>query len=150
MMAPPQTITVENQDPNALVIEDVSTTPAGALPLSSTQFKIVGGSCHPGESIEPGKTCTIEVAMAPTTSGLLQSRLEVTDNAPDSPQSVALEGIATPPTPNGQPPAPAAEAAPPASASPVRTRRTCRKGKRSAVRKGHRICVRNRKHHRRR
>jgi hypothetical protein len=137
MTTTPQTITLESQDRENLKIEDIASTPVGGDPQSSTPFKIVGGSCREGESIAPGKTCTIEVVMAPTTSGLLQSKLEITDTAPDSPQSIDLEGTAT------------AIASPPsATTPPVRLKRGCPKGKRKVVKKGRRICVKPRRHRR--
>jgi hypothetical protein len=120
-------------------IEDISSTPVGGWPLSSTPFQVVGGSCHEGESLAPGKTCTIEVVMAPTASGLFQSKLEITDTAPDSPQSIELEGAATA---DGQP----VTSRPTATTPPARLKRACPKGKRKVVKKGRRICVKTRRH----
>ncbi len=138
MTTAPRTITLESQDRKELRIEDISSTPVGGWPLSSTPFQVVGGSCHEGGSLAPGKTCTIEVVMAPTASGLFQSKLEITDTAPDSPQSVELEGTATAVT--SRPPA----TTPPAL--PVRLKRACPKGKRKVVKKGRRVCVKTRRH----
>jgi hypothetical protein len=151
----PQTVTLENQDPKALTIEGISTTPVGSWPASSTPFKVVGGTCRLGGSIEPGQTCTFQVAMAPTAAGLLRSTLEVTDNSPDSPQSVELEGTAVAAPKEGQPPAPTidvsgATSPPSPAALPTGTKRRCPRGRRSTLRQGHRLCVKQAKHHPRR
>jgi hypothetical protein len=135
----PQTITLESQDREEFRIEDISSKPVGGWPLPSTPFQIVGGSCHEGESLAPGKTCTIKVVMAPTVSGLFQSKLEITDTAPDSPQSVELEGTATAAPADGQPLIPGDGVA-------AVLKRACPKGKRKVVKKGRRICVKTRRH----
>ena len=144
MTTTPQTITLESQDREEIRIEDISSTPVGGWPLSSTPFQVVGGSCHKGESLAPGKTCTIDVVMAPTVSGLFQSKLEITDTAPDSPQSVELEGVATAAPVDGQP----VTSRPTATRAPARLKRACPKGKRKVVKKGRRICVKKRRHRR--
>lgn len=137
MTTTPQTITLESQDREKLRIDDISSTPVGGGPQSSTPFQVVGGSCHEGESLAPGKTCTIEVVMAPTVSGLFQSKLKITDTAPDSPQSIGLEGTAT---------AVASPSPPSAITPPARLKRACPKGKRKVAKKGRRICVKTRRH----
>lgn len=137
----PRIITLESQDREKFRIEDISSTPVGGWPLSSTPFQVVGGSCHEGESLAPGKTCTIEVVMAPTVSGLFQSKLEITDTAPDSPQSVELEGTAA-----AAPADVAAVTSRPTATPPARLKRACPKGKRKVVRKGRRICVKAPRH----
>ena len=142
MTTTPQTITLESQDREKFTIEKISFTPVGSLPLASPPFQVVGGSCHEGESLAPGKTCTIEVVMAPTASGLVQSKLEITDTAPGSPQSVELEGTATPAPADGQPITVQSLATTP----PPRVKRTCPKGKRTVVKRGRRICVKRRRH----
>jgi hypothetical protein len=131
----PQTITLESQDREELEIEDISSTPVDGAP-----FQVIGGSCHEGESLAPGKTCTIEVVMAPTVPGLFQSKLKITDTAPDSPQSIKLEGTATA---NGQP----VTSLSTATAPHARLKRACPKGRRKAVKKGRRSCVKTHRHH---
>lgn len=132
----PQVITLESQDREKLRIDDISPTLVGG-PQSAAPFQVVGGSCHEGESLAPGKTCTIEVVMAPTAPGVFESKLKITDTAPDSPQSIGLEGTAT------------AVASPPSvTTPPAHLKRACSKGKRKVVKKGRRICVRTRRHRR--
>ena len=142
MTTTPQTITVESQDGASFKIEDISFIPVGGA--SSTPFQVVGGSCHEGESLAPGKTCTIEVAMAPAISGPFQSKLEIADTAPGSPQSIELEGSATVAT-GGQP----INSLPTAIVPHAGVKHACPKGKRKVVKKGRRICVNRRRHRRR-
>jgi hypothetical protein len=158
MTTMPQTIVVENQDPKELRIESISTTApsGGAGPLSSSPFRVVGGTCQKGVSLAPGKTCTVEVLMAPTDAGAVQSKLEIFDSAPDSPQSVGLEGTAVAVPSTGQPVVQesAATVTLPAitptimPASPGPIKRACPKGKRRIVKKGHGICVKAHRPHR--
>lgn len=143
----PQTITLESQGREDFRIEHISTAPAGGS-LTSTPFQVVGGSCHEGESLAPGQTCTIEVVMAPTVSGLIQSKLEITDTAPDSPQSVGLEGTATAVAADAQPPT-SGDDGTAAPTGPAASKRTCPRGKRKVVKKGRRICVKRHRHRRR-
>ena len=147
----PQTVVVENQDPTELRIEGISIIGRAGLP-SPGPFRIVGGTCQIGGSLKPGKTCTIEVLTAPTHPGLFQAGLEVTDSAPDSPQSVTLESSSPEPPPSDQPASPEGDVtvAPPTTTAPSAKaispsrgprRRACPKGKRRIARKGHQICV---------
>lgn len=141
----PQTITLESQDREEFEIEDISVAPAGGWSWSPTPFQIVGGSCHEAESLTPGKTCTIEVAMAPTTPGLFQAKLEIVDTAPDSLQSIELEGTAPAPA-NAQP----LVSAQPVPTAPMPIKRACPKGKRKVVKNGRRTCVKKHRHPRHR
>jgi hypothetical protein len=45
-----------------------------------------------GTSLAPSASCTVNVTFAPTASGSRTGILTITDNAPDSPQTVALSG----------------------------------------------------------
>lgn len=144
MTTAPQTITLESQDHEEFTIADISFTQVDDQPLSSAPFQVVGGSCHEGELLGPGETCTIEVAMAPTRFGVAQSQLEITDGAPGSPQTVELEGTATVPADNQL-------VTPPLTITPQPPlKRACPKGKRKVVKKGYRTCVKIRRHHRHR
>jgi subtilase family serine protease len=48
-----------------------------------------------GSTLAAGKTCTIEVTFTPTAVGARTGTLTITDNAPNSPQTVALSGTGT-------------------------------------------------------
>jgi hypothetical protein len=47
-------------------------------------------------SLAPGDTCAINVTFTPAASGTVQGSISVSDNAPDSPQSVSLSGNGVP------------------------------------------------------
>jgi hypothetical protein len=155
--SPPQTITLEGQSTKyAYRLEDISITPPGGLLPSSGPFQIVGGSCQSGLQLSPGMTCTIEVTMTPTEVGSFRSKLEITDWAPESPQSVELEGTATPAPPRTNDPSLTSDAGFTAGVtagsttmtSPKSLKRACPKGKRKVVRKGRRVCVKTARHRR--
>lgn len=80
-----QTITVKNTSVASL--SSISITPSG-----STDFG-VRNTC--GTSLNSGKSCTIGVTFAPTATGNAAGTITITDNAPDSPQSVPLTGNGT-------------------------------------------------------
>jgi hypothetical protein len=149
---PPQTITLEEQSTiYAYRLENIFFMPPGGLLPSSDPFQIVGGSCQKGLHLGPGKTCTIEVVMAPTEMGVFRSKLEVTDVAPESPQSVELEGTATPAPPTNRPPltpGTGVSSEPPVTTSPTPVKQACPKGKRKVVKKGRRACVKTGRHRR--
>jgi hypothetical protein len=76
-----QTATLTNTGSEAVTISSIST----ALPFSQTN------NCP--ATLPVGQNCQIQVTFAPTTVGQANGTLSVTDNAPDSPQTVALSGI---------------------------------------------------------
>lgn len=143
--SPPQTITLEGQSTMyAYRLEDIS-----FVSPSSGPFKIVGGSCQKGLQLSPGETCTIEVAMTPTEAGDFRSTLAVTDWAPESPQSVEVEGTATPAPPTNNPPLTSGAGVTLGSTvttSPTPLKRACPRGKRKVIRKGRRVCIKRRRH----
>jgi Big-like domain-containing protein/VCBS repeat protein/HYDIN/CFA65/VesB family protein/centrosomal CEP192-like protein len=81
--SPPQKVTLTN-------------TGAGILKVTSAnvsgQFAI---KTDCGEMLGPGASCTANVTFKPTTKGPLSGSISITDNAPDSPQSVPLSGTGT-------------------------------------------------------
>lgn len=48
-----------------------------------------------GSGVPPGASCTIRVVFQPSAKGVRTGALTITDNAPDSPQTVALTGTGT-------------------------------------------------------
>jgi hypothetical protein len=76
----PQTATLTNTGNQDVTISGIST----ALPFSQTN------NCP--STLPVGQSCQIQVTFQPTTVGLANGTLSVTDNAPDSPQTVALSG----------------------------------------------------------
>jgi len=75
-----QTVTVTNSGTANLSISGISVT--GAFTQTNT--------CGP--SLVPQATCAISVVFAPTAAGTASGSLKVTDNAPNSPQSLGLGG----------------------------------------------------------
>ncbi|MGB9071506.1 MAG: choice-of-anchor D domain-containing protein [Terriglobales bacterium] len=64
-----------------------SIVPSGDFALAPVPPKKVCGS-----TVAAGKSCVIKVTFTPTQKGLRTGNVTITDNAPDSPQSVALSG----------------------------------------------------------
>jgi len=77
----PKSVTVMNNGNAALDIESVTTSPNDFGTLSAC-----------GSSLAPGSSCEIGVFFDPTTSGPRTGTLTINDNAPGSPQTVALTG----------------------------------------------------------
>ncbi len=80
-----QTITLENTSVASL--SSISITPSG-----SSDFGVTN-TC--GSSLASGKSCTINVTFASTATGNAAGTITITDNAPDSPQSIPLSGNGT-------------------------------------------------------
>jgi hypothetical protein len=81
--------------------------PAGGLALSGAdagQYTLSSDACS-GQQLAPGGSCTVQVAFAPTSPGAHNSAsVQISDNAPGSPQSVGLSGTGTQSSPTAQPP----------------------------------------------
>ncbi|HEV2380053.1 MAG TPA: choice-of-anchor D domain-containing protein [Terriglobia bacterium] len=80
----------------------VSLTNSGAAPLAISSISFSGADAgdfteqnNCGSSVATGATCTINVSFKPASGGARSATLNVTDNAPASPQSVALTGTAS-------------------------------------------------------
>lgn len=78
-----KTVTVTNSGTATLNISSITTSGDFAQ-------KIVAQSC--GSTLAVGKSCKIEVTFTPTQAGARTGSLVITDNAPDSPQTVPLSG----------------------------------------------------------
>jgi hypothetical protein len=83
-----------------------TTSPAQKVTLTNTGLGILkitsakvsgqfGVTTDCGETLAPGDSCTANVTFKPTTKGPLSGSISITDNAPDSPQSVPLSGTGT-------------------------------------------------------
>jgi len=77
----PQTVTLTNTGAVPLTITSVSTSPADFGSLNAC-----------GSSVAAGSSCSIGVFFDPTTTATRTGTLTITDNATDSPQTVALTG----------------------------------------------------------
>lgn len=78
-----QTVTLTNNGSLALAIQAITLT---------GDFAISNGSNTCGATLAVGSACTFQVAFAPTAGGVRQGSVSVTDNATNSPQTVALTG----------------------------------------------------------
>jgi len=79
-----QSVVVTNTGDTAVSITDVGISPP------NVGFTTSKSPCPP--SLGVGATCTISITFEPSTSGSSSATLSITDNAPDSPQTVALSG----------------------------------------------------------
>ena len=82
-----QQVTVTNSGTGPLILSSIQTT---------SEFAATN-TC--GAAIAPAATCTIQVTFTPSASGTQTGTLTITDNAPDSPQTVPLTGNAASPGP---------------------------------------------------
>jgi 6-phosphogluconolactonase (cycloisomerase 2 family) len=82
----------------------------GNITMSLTSVAVVGDSTGSfsltstcSTVLTPNASCQATITFTPTAAGLFQATLQITDNAPGSPQSLALSGTATSPaTPQPQ------------------------------------------------
>src|ERR1043166_4804808 len=84
----PQSITVSNTGTGSLFINSAATR--GANPLDFTQ---VSDGCS-GLTLAAGTSCTVSITFSPTASGARSATFILTDNAPASPQTVPISGLA--------------------------------------------------------
>ena len=80
----------------------VTVTNTGTANLKFTSIAVTGSnlgdfaqSNNCGNSIVPNASCTINVTFTPTALGTRSANVTLTDNAPDSPQTVSLIGTGT-------------------------------------------------------
>jgi trimeric autotransporter adhesin len=83
------TVTVTNSTPVPVNISGIAITEAG----QSTDFQKTGTTC--GATLASSAACTVQVTFSPTVAGPLSASVEVTDDAPGSPQSATLSGTGT-------------------------------------------------------
>ncbi len=88
-----KTVTVKNTGTGTLNLNSV---------MPTADFTVSANAC--GSTLAPGKTCKVSVTFTPPQLGKATGNLQFSDNAPNSPQSVALLGTGvqpaavTPPT----------------------------------------------------
>jgi len=83
-----QPVTVTNTGAANLIFAAGAVTLEGADP---SDFTITADSCS-GQTVTPNNPCSVSVAFSPNAAGSETGSLVFTDNASDSPQSVALSG----------------------------------------------------------
>jgi hypothetical protein len=79
-----QTATLTNTGSNPVTVSNINTS---GLPFAQTN------NCP--STLLVGKSCQIQVTFSPTQNGTANGTLSVTDNASNSPQTVALSGLGT-------------------------------------------------------
>ena len=84
-----QSVTLTNTGNGALTIASIAVTGANASSF------IFNNSC--GSSLAAGANCTIHGHFTPTGTGQMTAAVTITDNASDSPQSIALSGTGVTP-----------------------------------------------------
>ena len=78
--------------------QTVTLTNSGLGILKITKGAITGPftySSNCGTTVNPGSSCTLTVIFKPTTNGAVTGSISITDNAPLSPQKIALNGTGT-------------------------------------------------------
>ena len=80
-------ITLTNTGDQALSVNSISLTGVNPGDFSAIP------TCTPPTLLQPNATCTISVVFTPTQTGARSASLVVSDNAPGSPQSVALSAV---------------------------------------------------------
>ncbi|HLY31151.1 MAG TPA: choice-of-anchor D domain-containing protein, partial [Ktedonobacterales bacterium] len=88
-----QKVTVKNTGTASLNL-----TAVALVGTNKADFAITADTCT-GASLGPGGTCSVSLTFTPGAAGSRSASLSFTDNAPASPQSVALGGTGTVPTP---------------------------------------------------
>ena len=88
----PQMVTISSTGNEPLTISSVAFSPG------TVTFFMVNG-CTPNPVLAPGTSCQVSVSYSPTSIGVTQTAIVITDNAAGSPQSVALTGTAVAPPP---------------------------------------------------
>jgi HYDIN/CFA65/VesB-like, Ig-like domain len=88
---PPTTkpLLIQNTGAEALQLSSISTLTSEGN--ASSDFVVLPGSCVQSK-IEQGASCKIDIEFSPKGTGLRQSKLVFTDNAPGSPQTFSLAG----------------------------------------------------------
>lgn len=90
----PITFTVANEGTLGLALTEVRLG-ASSANAGIDQFRLRGGSCVPGLVLEPARTCTVDVAFAPTRLGYQEATLVLIGDASGSALIRTLSGRGT-------------------------------------------------------
>lgn|GEM_PF-5912014 len=104
-------------DADAVALADAGTS-GGSVKLTDSGFALRDDRCS-GATVAPGASCTFAVVFTPTATGDAQATVTLTDDAPDSPQTLTLRGSGE--APLAPSPTPTASPAPSATPSPAPT-----------------------------
>ena len=89
-----QTVTLTNSGTADLTISSIGVGGSNASDFAQTNTCPISPS-----TLKAGSTCTISVTFTPGTNGARSANVTISDNASDSPQSVALTGTGVTPAP---------------------------------------------------
>ncbi len=98
----PQTIMIKSNGAEALSVNSIAVSGADA-----SEF-LESDTCQAPAVLQPNNFCSVSITFLPASTGQQTATVNVTDNAPGSPQSVPLNGAGVAPPP----PAPAVTIAP--------------------------------------
>jgi centrosomal CEP192-like protein len=90
VQAAAKAVTLTNSGTGTLNISNIATSGDFALATVKETKKVT--PCVAGGTVAAGASCEVKVTFTPTEAGVRTGSLEFTDNAPGSPQSVALSG----------------------------------------------------------
>ena len=85
----PQTVTLTNNGPAVLNVSNVAITAA-----TPGEFIATSGNCAASIVLTAGQTCTLSVSFAPQTTGTRTGTLQIFSDAPTSPDTIQLSGVA--------------------------------------------------------
>ena len=91
-----QSVTYQNNTTNPPTPINISTATISGS--NAADFVIESQSCA-GGPLAPGRNCSVNIAFAPTATGLRTAQLVITDDATGSPRIVPLSGTGTPAVP---------------------------------------------------
>ena len=87
----PQVIMVKSNGAEALDVNSIAISGGGAGQFTETD------TCQAPAVLQPNKFCSISITFTPSAAGTQTATLNITDNAPGSPQSVQLSGTGVAP-----------------------------------------------------
>ena len=79
--SPPKTVTITNRNSSAILIASVQ---------ANANFVVSANNCP--DSLDPNKSCTVQVQFSPGKKGTIKGTLSVSDSDPTSPQPMSLSG----------------------------------------------------------
>jgi hypothetical protein len=96
----PSTVSFASQLIGTSTAQNVTLTNPSAFNVQITKIQVTGDFTEVNDCqslMLPSYVCTVDVTFTPTATGTRTGTLTITDNAPNSPQTVTLTGIGAPP-----------------------------------------------------
>ena len=79
--SPPQTVVITNRNSSAILVAGIQ---------ASDDFVVSSNSCP--DTLDPKKSCTVQVEFSPDEKGAIKGALSISDNDPSSPQAIPMSG----------------------------------------------------------